>query len=198
MNFSFRTTEGTFRLPQDLRACWGLLFYYGGDFLGVSATELMALFSMAGEFARLDCRILAISGDSVAVHLAFLDTLHRYRWEGGIPVPLGWDEGLDFRREMGLDPHKKYLWLMKPGGEVAACFCYPLEVGVQFHEIHRTLLALQKNRPTPADWVPGASLLCPPPQTREDSREFMQKTEAQGGIAMDWYLGYEADDQSAE
>ena len=72
MNFTLPTTQGPFTYPQDLNQGGGLLFYYGGDFCPVAATELMALASLAGDFEREGCSLLCISADSIPCHLAFL------------------------------------------------------------------------------------------------------------------------------
>lgn len=184
MQFTFQTTEGSFCHPNGR---WLLLFYYAGDFLPVSATELMALGRLLPALEQCGCSALAISGDSLATHLAFLETLSRYRPCPALPT-LGEDPEGTFRRA-----EQKYLLLLDPSGQARACFCYPPEIGVNFTEAHRTLLALQTDRPTPADWVPGAYTLALPPQTRQESLEFMHQKEAQGHIAIDWYLSFETE-----
>ncbi len=197
MNFRLKTTEGDLNYPADLKGGWGLLFYYAGDFLPVSATELAALAALGPALEQCNCRVLAVSGDSVAVHLAFLETLNRYRLEefpGPIALPLASDPQGEFRRELGSDAGQKHLWLTDPGGAARAHFTYPLEVGVNFTEAYRTLLALQTGRPTPAGWVPGAYTLALPPATRRESLEHMQRSEEKGGLAIDWYFSFETDE----
>ena len=196
MNFTLQTTEGPFCYPADLAGGWGLLFYYAGDFLPVSATELFALSALAPALARADCRVLAVSGDTVAVHLAFLETLNRYRLEEfpfPITLPLGADPQGQFRRALSAGPVQKYLWLVDPQGVTQAHFSWPAETGANFTEAYRTLLALQTGRPTPAGWVPGAYTLALPPQTRKESLEYMHKKEESGAIAIDWYFSFETE-----
>jgi peroxiredoxin (alkyl hydroperoxide reductase subunit C) len=76
MFFTLSTTDGLRRYPADFQNRWTLLFYYAGDFLPVSATELWGLAELSGDFRQKGCEILCISPDSVAVHLAFLENLH--------------------------------------------------------------------------------------------------------------------------
>lgn len=190
MEFMIQTTEGAFRYPTDCRGQWTLLFYYGGDFQPVSATELLELAALQEEFAAGGCRILCISEDSLAVHLAFLETLSRYRWEPPSPIrfPLACDPKGALRARMNLAEGQKYLWLLSPEGAPRAQFSYPYEIGANFTEALRTLLALKTRRPTPCGWVPGERNLLPPPATRQESISHMQRQEQAGHLCIDWYL----------
>lgn len=193
MFFTLSTTDGLRRYPADFQHHWTLLFYYAGDFLPVSATELWGLAELAGEFRQNDCQLLCISPDSVAVHLAFLENLSRHR-APAVSFPLGADpEGL-LRKKLQLDPEKKYIWLLSPGGRSEALFSYPHQTGANFTEVLRTLLALRLDKPTPYGWVPGASALCLPPTTHAESRYFLAAKEKEGAIGIDWYLCYENED----
>ncbi len=187
MEFCFETTDGRRQYPADFDRLWTLLFYYSGDFLPVSATELLGLAELQEEFALQGCRLLCVSADSVAVHLAFLENLDRHR-KTPLRFPLG---TADLQQVMDLDPDKKYIWLLAPGGRAMAHFSYPHRVGVNFTEILRTLRALKQPHPTPYGWVPGAQRLLPPPGTRDEARHFMHAQEQAGHIAVDWYLCFE-------
>lgn len=194
MNFDLNTTEGLRRYPADFQKDWTLLFYYSGDFQPVSATELLGLAALQSELSANGCRILCISGDTVPVHLAFLETLGRYRLgntHAAITFPLGHDPEGKLRRELQLDPDKKYIWLIAPGGAPEAHFSYPHRTGANFTEVLRTLLALQTEKPTPYGWVPGEHTLCLPPATRNESRHFLAAQEKEGAIGIDWYLCFE-------
>lgn len=193
MFFTLQTTEGLCRYPADFQKDWFLLFYYAGDFKPVSATELLGLAELSGEFARNQCRILCISPDSVAVHLAFLETLSRYR-SPAVTFPLGEDPDGSLRQTLQLPDGQKVLWLLAPGGRPQAQFSYPHETGVNFTEALRTLLALRTGRPTPHAWVPGDSTLALPPSTRGESRHFLAAKEREGAIGIDWYLCFENKD----
>ncbi len=190
MFFELSTTEGIFRYPQDLQKRWMLLFYYSGDFQPVAATELWELAALQGELRQQNCDILCISGDTVAVHLAFLENLGRHRTPL-ITFPLAADPEGSLRKRLQLDPAKKYIWLLAPGGAPRALFSYPHAVGANFTEVLRTLMALQTERPTPCGWVPGAAPLALPPATRAESRHFLSSKEKEGAIGIDWYLCFE-------
>lgn len=189
-----QTTEGPLRFPADFPR-WALIFYYSGDFLPVSATELLALAQLRHTFEKKQCDLLCISADRIASHLAFLKTLNRYRlaeYPTPVTFPLGEDPEGALRRDWKLSPHQKYLWIFAPGGVPKAQFTYPAEVGANFTEALRTLLALQLGKPTPCGWVPEAYPLALPPQTRAESDCFMNAAEKEGGIAIDWYLSFDA------
>lgn len=190
MYISIQTTDGPFRFPADCTG-WTLLFYYGGDFQPVIATELMGLAELQGELRQNDCRILAVSADTVAVHLAFLENLSRHRGHARIEFPLGSDTGGGLQKALQLDPAKKYIWLLAPGGRAEAHFSYPHQTGANFTEVLRTLLALQTQRPTPYGWVPEAPTLALPPTTRKEMDHYMNEQEKEGKICVDWYICYE-------
>ena len=195
MEFQLPTTEGVRCYPKDFMERWTLLFYYAGDFLPVSATELLGLSGLRQEFDAHRCDLMAVSGDTLPVHLAFLETLSRYRLEDAPPAPLTFPLAADpkgtLRALLQLEEQKKYIWLLRPGGAPEAHFSYPEEVGVNFTEVLRTLLALQTGRPTPYGWVPGAKVLLPPPTTRSQSCRFETESERSGHTCIDWYLCFE-------
>lgn len=192
MCFSIETTEGLFRFPADCTG-WTLLFYYGGDFQPVAATELMGLAELQWELRQNDCRILAVSADTVPVHLAFLENLDRHRGSARIEFPLGSDPQGILRSALQLDAGKKYIWLLAPGGAPEAHFSYPHQTGANFTEVLRTLLALRTQKPTPYGWVPGAHTLALPPETSSESRHFLHCKEQEGAIGIDWYLCFETE-----
>ncbi len=197
MTFTLQTTEGALRCPEDFQKNWTLLFYYTGDFLPVSATELLELAELQPEFSARRCQIIAVSCDSIAVHLAFLETLSRYRLNRRphrtVAFPLGSDCERILQTELKLEPKKKYLWLIAPGGDIQAHFSYPGDTGANFTEALRTLCALQTGKPTPCGWVPGAPALVLPPATRSESRDSMSAWEREGKICLDWYLCFDPD-----
>ena len=188
------TTEGPKRFPADFPR-WTLVFYYGGDFMPVSATELMALAQLKHTFEKKQCDLLCISADRIATHLAFIKTLNRYRlteYPSPITFPLGEDPEGALRQNWNLPPNQKYLWIFAPDGSAKAQFTYPADIGVNFTEALRTLIALQLGKPTPCGWVPEAYPLALPPQTRAESDCFMNTSERNGGIAIDWYISFDA------
>ena len=197
MDLTLQTTEGPLSLPDAIRGQWNLLFYYGSDFSPVAATELMALSAMKEDFSKAGATLLAIGSDSIPSHLAFSADLERYRPKTApaapLRVPLAFDEGGSFAKQMGLSPKNKYLWLISPEGAIMAAFAYPLETGVNFTEILRTLLALQTKNPTPHGWVPGSHTLLPPPHTQRERISNMERRERQGGYCIDWYLCFEGE-----
>ena len=175
-----QTTEGPFT-PEPR---WTVLFFYSGDFLPVTTTEMEQLATLQGDFFRCDAALFALSGDSLATHLAYLNHLSN-RFLHKILFPL-----------VALPhPCPKGIWILDPQGEPRAVFGYPDQTGVNFTEVLRTLAALQTEKPTPAGWVPGESPLLPPPQTREESILFMNEWERRGHVCVDWYLGYEKSEE---
>ncbi len=175
-----QTTMGARNFPEEFGSQWAVVFFYSGDFLPVSTTELRQLADLQSAFGVRNTQLLALSNDSLATHLAYLENLSRHAGSE-IRFPLATWQGMT----------QKTILILAPGGEAKALFQYPPETGVNFTEVLRTLAALQTGRPTPAGWVPGANPLLPPPETREQSQLFMQEAERQGHICIDWYLCYD-------
>ena len=175
-----QTTLGPRSFPEEFGGQWAVIFFYGGDFLPVSTTELQQLASLQSAFASQGIALLAASGDRPSVHLAYLEHLSRH-------------PGPEIRFPLATLPEDvpKMILILDPEGNQKALFRYPEATGVNFTEILRTVAALQTGRPTPAGWVPGAATLLPPPETREQSQLFMQEAERQGHICIDWYLCFE-------
>ena len=67
-DFTQDSTEGTIRFHEWLGNGWGILFSHPRDFTPVCTTELGRASSLVGEFAKRNCKLLAVSVDSVADH----------------------------------------------------------------------------------------------------------------------------------
>ena len=109
------TTEGAVQFPADFPR-WTLVFYYGGDFSPVSATELMALAQMKHTFEKKQCDLLCISADRIASHLAFIKTLNRYRPRGSRTTRCGLRPARWYRKRSAV-----YRLAVGNGGRGAVC-----------------------------------------------------------------------------
>ncbi len=170
-DFSARSTSGDLRL-SDYRGRWLILFSHPADFTPVCTSEFVALATLADEFERRDCALVALSVDSLFSHFAWL-RLIRDRFEIEVRFPIIEDPTLVIGRAYGMvAPHDndsatvRTTFFIDPDGVIRAMTCYPASVGRSTPEMLRTLDALQAvdEGPVlaPANWEPGEALLAQP------------------------------------
>lgn len=176
-DFAARSTVGDVRLA-DFRGRWLILFSHPADFTPVCTTEFVALAQAAGEFARRDCALMALSVDSLFSHFAWLRMI-RDRFGLEVRFPIVEDPTLVIGRAYGMvSPQDRdsatvrSTFFIDPQGLVRAMTCYPASVGRSTPEMLRTLDALQAIDAgpvlAPANWQPGQNLLRQPSARLDD------------------------------
>tara|TARA_A100001391_G_scaffold46046_1_gene27113 strand:- start:36024 stop:36665 length:642 start_codon:yes stop_codon:yes gene_type:complete len=168
-DFTARSTAGPVRLA-DFRENWLILFSHPADFTPVCTTEFVGLARAAGEFAKRDCALMALSVDSLFSHFAWLRMI---RDRTGIEVrfPIIEDPTMVIAQAYGMvgtddadSGAVRTTFFIDPTGTIRAMNCYPANVGRSIPEMLRTLDALQAVGDTqlaPADWQQGDALLDP-------------------------------------
>ena len=193
---SLESTNGQLQLPQ---GSWTVLHIYEGDFLPVSATEILALNKAAPKFAAHDAKIYALSADSTATHLAWILSLRNQDREGKvIDIELISDRYGEFLQTLGMEsPRQSGTLIIDPDGIVRAYHKHTSSTGINVTEIERELIALQtafaQSSQTPSGWTPGEDILLPPPVTKQDALFGADKNEQKGGYCLDWYICYNQD-----
>jgi peroxiredoxin (alkyl hydroperoxide reductase subunit C) len=172
-NFRARTTMGELSL-SDYRGHWVVIFSHPADFTPVCTSEFVAFSRAADRFAALDCKLLAISIDSLYSHLAWVRAI-REQFGVEIGFPIVEDPSLVIGRAYGMiaddAPDAATLrstFFIDPEGQVRATMCYPATIGRSVEEMLRVLAALQRvdggDVVTPEGWQPGDDVLLPPYQ----------------------------------
>ena len=80
--FIAQTTQGTINFPSDFKGKWVILFSHPADFTPVCTTEFMTFASMHEEFKALNTELVGLSIDSIHSHLAWLQAIRGYTWNG--------------------------------------------------------------------------------------------------------------------
>lgn len=193
-DFEAVSTQGPIRLSA-LRDGWVILFSYLANFTPVCATEFLSLAEAHPEFERRHCRVLALGGDSLSSHIAWVRDLESISGRR-IPFPVIADAGGAILRTFHLDePHLRgeanaqNATLFLDGQSVLrAMMYYPSSVGRSIPEMLRLLDAVQladvESVDTPADWQPGDLPLIPSPRTQESAERRLEEMEA----CQKWYL----------
>ena len=150
---------------------------------------------MESEFKKRNCSLIGLSIDSTPSHLAWIKNIYN---STGIKVPFPIISDLDMKisRKYGmLAPNIsntqtiRSVFFIDPEQKIRAILQYPMTNGRNTGEILRLLDALQltdkESISTPANWIPGSSVITPSPKTSEE----MFSTPANNNC-IDWYLCY--------
>jgi peroxiredoxin (alkyl hydroperoxide reductase subunit C) len=180
-SFSAKTTKGEISFPGDFGKNWKILFSHPKDFTPVCSSEILELAQRQDEFSKMGVKIVVVSTDTLYQHQNWVLTLDTLNYKGRQPqvikFPLVDDNSKYVSKLYGMlhNPTSttkdvRGVFVIDPQNKIRAIFFYPSEVGRNFDEIERTILALQLSDRdhvlTPADWKPGEDVFIPY-QTKE-------------------------------
>lgn len=101
-NFEADTTIGRMKFHDYLGSSWGILFSHPADFTPVCTTELGRAAKVAGEFAKRNVKMAALSCDGVDSHKAWIADIKAYSgFEGEWPYPIVADEDRSLATGLG-------------------------------------------------------------------------------------------------
>jgi len=184
--FIAETTSGLLNFPADYGSKWKIIFSHPQDFTPVCTTELLTLAHMQGIFEKLNTKLAVISTDVLDQHFMWKKLLEETTYKDMKPVkikfPIIDDSKYSISKSYGMIHSKssstkdvRGVFIINPENKIAAVIFYPMNIGRNMEEIHRTLLALQmaesgKSRVlTPANWQPGDDVMVPYlPYTEKD------------------------------
>ena len=200
--FEANTTQGPIKFPDDYKGKWVILFSHPADFTPVCTTEFMTFASMNDQFRELNCELIGLSIDSNYSHIAWLRKMQELEFDGieDVRVTFPVIEGVDMEvaNMYGMiqpgesSTHAvRAVFFIDPKATVRALMYYPASTGRNFHEIMRTLVALQTadkhNVATPANWEPGDEVIVPPPGSCGTAEARVQGAGADYRC-LDWFL----------
>lgn len=202
-SFKAVTTQGEINFPEDYAGSWVILFSHPADFTPVCTTEFITFASMVDEFAKLNCKLVGLSIDSIYGHIAWLRTIKEkieYRGMKNVEVtfPVIEDITMEVAKKYGmLQPGEsatkavRAVFVIDPNGIIRAIIYYPLSIGRNFDEIKRLLIALQTTDAfgvaTPADWRPGDDVIVPPPGSCGVAKERVEAKQ-EDMTCYDWFF----------
>ncbi len=175
--FTAVTTQGEINFPGDYKGKWVILFSHPADFTPVCTSEFMTFGKMAKEFEDLNCQLVGLSVDGLYSHIAWLRTIkEKIEYKGmkdiEVKFPLIEDITMNVAKQYGMiQPGQsstkavRAVFFIDPKGTIRTIIYYPLEIGRNFDEIKRVLVALQTadnfKVALPADWRPGDDVIVP-------------------------------------
>ncbi len=206
--FVAETTQGEIKFPEDYKGSWVILFSHPADFTPVCTTEFMTFASMKDDFAKLNCKLIGLSIDSVYSHIAWLRTIkEKIEYKGmkdvEVTFPVIADLKMDVAKKYGMiqptasdTKAVRAVFFIDPESKIRAMIYYPLSNGRNFQEIKRLLIAMQTSDAekiaTPADWQPGDDVIVPPPGSCGTAKERVDDAEKDGYRCLDWFLCFKS------
>ncbi len=199
--FRAMTTKGKVNFPQDYSGSWVVLFSHPADFTPVCTTEFIGFSKLAGEFEKINTKLIGLSIDSLHSHLAWarsVENIDLYG-EGKVEVsfPIIADISMDVAKKYGMiqtvarTQTVRAVFIIDPEGVIRTILYYPMSTGRNLPEILRILQSLQlhdeENVSTPADWKPGDEVVMGAPLTLDEADERLNSQD--GNLrSLDWYL----------
>ena len=179
-DFIADSTEGKIAFHDYLGQSWGVLFSHPKDFTPVCTTELGEVARLIGEFERRDTKVVGVSVDSVASHLAWSEDVKEVTGHSlNFPVIVDPDRVVASLYAM-IHPFAdgvltvRSVVVVGPDKRVEMLMTYPMSTGRDFAEVLRVLDSLQLAAKypvvTPANWKPGEDVILSPEVSDEDAR----------------------------
>ena len=196
--FEAETTMGNISL-EDYKGKWLVFFSHPGDFTPVCTTEIIAFSKANKYFEKINTKLLGLSVDSNASHLAWINDIYR-KTKIAVPFPIIADRNGEIARKYGMISNNvsstetvRNVYIIDTNGIVRLILVYPLNVGRNIPEIIRVVEALQtaidNNGATPANWIPCEKIIMPTPKTFKELQERNNEIEkSKNGLS--WYLSY--------
>ena len=199
--FRAMTTMGKLSFPEDYRGSWVVLFSHPADFTPVCTTEFITFTRMAGEFARLNTRLVGLSIDSLHSHLAWAKSVEEIDWKGEgcvkISFPIIADISMNVAKKYGMiqtvasTQTVRAVFIIDPEGMIRAILYYPMSTGRNIDEILRMVKSLQlhdeQKVSTGANWQPGDPAVLGAPLTLEEAEERLHAKDPKVH-PLSWYL----------
>ncbi|MDA3129980.1 peroxiredoxin [Aliibacillus thermotolerans] len=195
------TTFGSITLPDDYSGKWFIIFSHPGDFTPVCTTEFVAFQTLMSQFQKRNTALIGLSVDQVQAHMKWTEWIDKHL---GVPItfpiiadPLGTvAKTLGMIHTSGDTATVRGVYFVDPNGVIRAIFFYPAEVGRGFHEILRTLSALQTadyyDVALPADWpenqIIGEKAIVPAPTNEMEKKERLKQQEKGLIECFDWWF----------
>jgi alkyl hydroperoxide reductase subunit AhpC len=202
-DFEAETTQGPIRFHDWVGDAWAVLFSHPKDFTPVCTTELGYMARIKPEFDKRGVKIIGLSVDPVAQHLAWAKDIKET--QGFAPnYPVVGDGDLQISKLYGMLPAAasgnpsertpadnqtvRNVFVVGPDKKIKLILVYPMTTGRNFDEVLRVIDSLQLTAKhkvaTPVNWKQGDDVIIAGSVSDEDAR----KTYPQGWQAPRPYI----------
>ena len=179
-DFEADTTEGRINFHDWIGDGWAVLFSHPADFTPVCTTELGETARLKDEFARRQCKVIAISVDSVEDHKAWSDDIEETQGHAvNFPIVGDVDRKVSQLYDMlhpGEDDSStvRSVFLIDPNKKVRMTLTYPKSAGRNFDEILRVIDSIQLTDgykvATPVSWRNGDDVIILPSLSDDEAK----------------------------
>lgn len=184
-NFKALTTEGEIDFHQWMGSSWTILFSHPKDFTPVCTTELGTVAKMKAEFDKRNCKVIALSVDTVEDHNNWIKDINETQGTTvNYPIIADTDRKVADLYEM-IHPNAldtltvRSVFVIGPDKKVKLTLTYPAATGRNFDEILRVLDSVQLTADhmvaTPANWKDGDTCIVVPGLSDEEARAKFEK-----------------------
>ena len=174
-DFTQDSTEGPISFHDFIGESWCILFSHPKDFTPVCTTELGEVAKLKGEFDKRNCKVIAVSVDSVEDHIKWSDDVEEIAGaRPNYPILADPDRkvadlyGMIHPKALDTLTVRTVFWI-SPEKKIRAMITYPAPTGRNFTEILRVLDALQLTDKymvaTPVNWTDGDTCIIVPSLT---------------------------------
>ena len=171
-DFTVETTEGTIHFHEWLGDCWGVLCSHPKDYTPVCTTELGYMAKLGDDFAKRDCKVLAVSVDGLESHEGWIKDINETQ-NTTVNYPLIADPDRKVADLYGMiHPNAddtmtvRSVFIIGPDKKIKLMITYPASTGRNFDEIIRVLDSLQLTAKyqvaTPVNWKDGEDCIIVP------------------------------------
>jgi len=184
-DFEAETTEGKIRFHDWIGDGWAVLFSHPADFTPVCTTELGETARLKNEFAKRNCKVIAISVDSVEDHKAWIGDIDETQGcHVDFPIIGDPDHKVSQLYDMlhpgeGDSSTVRSVFLIDPKKKIRMTLTYPKSAGRNFDEILRVIDSIQLTDnykvATPVNWRDGDDVIIVPTLSDEEAKKLFPK-----------------------
>ncbi|MEO6986618.1 MAG: peroxiredoxin [Paralcaligenes sp.] len=171
-DFEQDSSVGKIRFHEYLGNSWGVLFSHPADFTPVCTTELGYTAILAGEFAKRNVKVLALSVDDAKSHKEWIKDINdTQNTTVNYPILADSDRRVSDLYDM-IHPNAsttatvRSVFVIDPAKKVRLTITYPASTGRNFNEILRVIDSLQLTDSysvaTPVNWEDGDDVIISP------------------------------------
>lgn len=182
-DFTQESSEGPIHFHEWAGDSWVVLYSHPADFTPVCTTELGRTAKLKDEFSKRNCKVVALSVDSVEDHKGWIKDINETQSTTvNFPILADKDRKVAELYDM-IHPNAsasatvRSVFFIDPNKKIRASITYPASTGRNFSEILRVLDSLQltdnHSVATPVDWMDGDDCVIVPSIT--DPEEMKQK-----------------------
>ncbi|MDT0635950.1 peroxiredoxin [Spectribacter hydrogenoxidans] len=180
-DFEAETTEGTINFHDWIGDGWAVLFSHPADFTPVCTTELGETAKLKEQFAKRNCKVIAVSVDSVEDHKAWVGDIDETQGCAvNFPIIGDTDRHVSETYDM-LHPGEgdtstvRSVFVIDANKKIRMTLTYPKSAGRNFDEILRVIDSIQLTDgykvATPVNWKDGEDVIIVPSLSDEEAKE---------------------------